>query len=671
EAVLKARQVDHSIRSLFPKGFKRGVNVVITVLSYDDAHDPADLAVTAASVALMISPAPFNGPSASVSVGIQKDGKLIINPKNGDRGDLEGHYIVGIKADRVLNIEGWSNEAKEDKLNEVIDLAAEKVKPLYKFQEEFAKKFGVKKYEYEEEYIDKEILEKVEKDFGKKIEEGLFSGLKRQDLFIEMSKTIVEENEGVISKENARNSVEYLARKYTRKSVLEHDKRLSGRGLDEIRKINAEAGVLPRVHGSALFTRGMTQAMSIVTLGSTRLSQTLESFEGEEEKGFMHHYNGPSYSTGEGGRFSYYPGRREIGHGHITESAIKAVLPSEEEFPYTIRVVSEILSQNGSSSMAAACGTSLALMDAGVPIKKAIGGIAVGLVTDDEDVMKYKILTDIEGAEDFYGDMDFKVVGTKDGITAIQLDNKLEGVPIKILKEALQQSKRGRDHVLEQMEKVLNAPRAELSQHAPKVDIVKVDPGKLGDLIGPGGKTIKGIIEQCEEFGEIDIDIQDSGDVYITSVIQEARDKAIEMIKEIFEEAEIGKTYDGVVDRVENYGAFVNVTKNITGLVHVSEMAEGFVKDAAGLVKFGDKVKVKVIGIDELGRVKLSMKGLNPEIEKKATEQSASGGQSNSGGDRPDSRGSRSSGNFRDSRGPRSSSRPTGGFNNRFQRRDR
>lgn len=624
EAVLKARQVDHSIRSLFPKGFKRAVSVVITVLSYDDVHDPADLAVTAASAALMMSPAPFEGPSAGVSVGIKKDGNLVVNPKNGDRVDLDGHYIVALKDDRVLNIEGWSNEADEDKMDELLDLAAESVKPLFEVQKNLQEKFGKKKVDFEELPIDPEILEKVEKNYGKEIDEGLFSGLKRETLFSEIAKKIVEENEGDISKDNARNSVEYLARKYMRKSVLEKEKRVSGRKLDEVRKIEVAAGVLPRVHGSALFTRGITQAMSIVTLGSTRLSQTLESFEGEEEKRFMHHYNGPSYSTGEAGRFSYYPGRREIGHGHITESAVKAILPAEEDFPYTIRVVSEILSQNGSSSMAAACGTSMALMDAGVPIKKAIGGIAVGLVTDDNDVTKYKLLTDIEGVEDFYGDMDFKIVGTKEGITAIQLDNKLQGVPLQIIKEAMRQSRQGREQVLSVMEEVIKEPRPELSKHAPKVDVVKVDPAKIGDLIGPGGKNIRAIIEECEQFGEIDIDIQESGDVYITSVSQESRDRAIELIKEIFEEAEIGKEYEGIVDRVESYGAFVDVTKNISGLVHVSEITDGFIKDVSGVLKVGDKVKVKVIGIDDMGRIKLSMKGLNPEIEKKAAESSKS-----------------------------------------------
>lgn len=620
EAVLKARQVDHSIRSLFPKGFKKAVSVVLTVLSYDEVHDPADLAVTAASAALMCSSIPFDGPSAAVSIGVKEDDTLEVNPKKGEHEKLKGHYIVALKDDRVLNIEGWSDEASEDTMDKVLDLAAEKVKPLFEFQEKFAKENGREKVEFEEKSVDPEVVEKIEKDYLKKIEEGLYAGITRQDLYAEIVTEIIENNEGEISKANARDAVEYIARKVMRKAVLEQEKRTSGRKLDEIRELIVEAGVLPRVHGSAIFSRGLTQAMSIVTLGSTRLSQSIESFEGEEEKKFMHHYNGPNYSLGEAGRFNYYAGRREIGHGTITENAFKAILPPEEEFPYTIRVVSEILTQNGSTSMAAACGTSLALMDAGVPIKEAVAGIAVGLVTEDDDINKYKLLLDIEGVEDFYGDMDFKVVGTKNGVTAIQLDNKLKGVPIPILKEAFRISKKGREFVLDAMDSVIGKSRDELSEHAPKVDIVKVDPGKIGDLIGPGGKTIRGIVEECEEYGELDIDIQEDGNVYVTSISKKARDKAIELISEIFEEAEIGKEYDGIIDRVESYGVFVDVTKNISGLVHISEITEGFIKDLSGILEKGDKARIKVIGIDELGRIKLSMKGLNPEIDKKISE---------------------------------------------------
>ncbi len=619
EAILKARQVDHSIRSLFPKGFKKPVSVAITVLSYDEIHDPADLAVNAASAALMLSSVPFDGPSAAVSIGIEKDtGNLLINPEINSEEELMGHYIISYKDDRVLNIEGWSNEISEEKLDEILDRGAKEVKVLFDVQKELAKKHGKEKLDYPKDVVEKELLNKIEKLYKKDIENALFEGLKRQEIFSQIVEKFIEkQKEDEYSKSDVSDAVEYIARKIMRAMILEKEKRASGRKLDEVRPLDIKVGVLPRVHGSALFTRGFTQALSIVTLGSTRLSQTLESFEGEEEKRFMHHYNGPNYSTGEAGRFSYYPGRREIGHGHITENAVKAILPSEEEFPYTIRVVSEILSQNGSTSMASACGTSLALMDAGVPIKKAIAGIAIGLVTDDENVNNYKLLTDIEGLEDFYGDMDFKVVGTRDGINAIQLDNKLKGVPIEILKDALRASKKAREFVLEKMNKVISSPRSEVSKYAPKVDKLHIQTDKIGELIGPGGKVIKNIIEETEKIGPIDIDIQDDGDVYITSVSSNARDKAIKMIKEIFEEAEIGKEYDGTVERLESYGAFVKITKNIDGLVHISEVTDGFLADITKILEVGDKVRVKVIGIDEMGRVKLTMKGLNPDVEEK------------------------------------------------------
>lgn len=615
EAVLKARQVDHSIRSLFPKGFKKPVSIVITVMSYDEIHDPANIAVTAASAALMISSVPFEGPSAGLSVGIKsEDSTLVVNPQNGDLEEIDAHFVMAFKENRLLNIEGWADEISEEKMDEILDLAEEKVKPLFQIQKELQEKYGKEKIKFEEGQVDEETLKLVEEKYGEKIKEALFDQEKRNELFDEIVKTIVEENEGVISKEAAKNAQEYLARKYMRKSVLKEEKRTSGRNLDEIRQLNIQVGVLPRVHGSAQFSRGLTQAMSIVTLGSTRLSQTLESYEGEETKRFMHHYNGPSYSYGDAGRFSYYPGRREIGHGHITENAFKTLLPSEEDFPYTIRVVSEILSQNGSTSMAAACATSLALMDAGVPMKSTVAGIAVGLVTDDEDLKKYKLLTDMEDVEDFYGDMDFKVVGTTKGITAIQMDNKLQGVPLEIIKSAFRVSKAARSKIVDAMNNVISAPRENLSEHAPKVETIKIDPAKIGDLIGPGGKNIRGIIEQAEEFGDIDIDIQETGNVYITSVSQEARDKAKELIDEIFEEAEIGKVYEGEVDRVEPYGAFVKVAKNITGLVHVSEITDSFIKDVNQVIKLGDKVKVKVIGVDEQGKVKMSMKGLDNDL---------------------------------------------------------
>ncbi len=611
EAVLKARQIDHSIRSLFPKGFMKPVSVVITVLSYDGEHDPDDMAVTAASMALMLSSAPFDGPSASVKVGIEGE-EMIVNPKS-DQDSLDAKFIVSVKEDRILNIEGFADELPEEKMDELLDLAVENCKPLLTVQEEFAKEAGKEKMEHEEVPAPEELIEKVKSEYSEKITEALFNKDIRKEQLSEIQNQVVEEGQGDISKVSAERAVEYVARKIMREGILKEDKRTSGRSLEEIRELSIDVGVLPRVHGSALFSRGLTQTLTIVTLGSTRLSQTLESFEGEEEKRFMHHYNGPSYSFGDAGRFSYYPGRREIGHGHITESAFERLLPSEDEFPYTIRVVSEIMSQNGSSSMAAATATSLALMDAGVPIKEPVAGIAVGLVTDDEDISKYKLLTDMEDVEDFYGDMDFKVVGTKHGITAIQLDNKLRGVPVEIMKEALRRARDGRLFILEATGKVISNPREHVSEYAPKVSVVNIKKDKIGELIGPGGKNIKKIIEEC---GDVDIDIQDDGTIYITAISQEDREKALKMIEDSVGEAEIGKVYEGIVGKVTNYGAFVDVTPAISGLVHVSEMSDSFIKDPSEVVKEGQEVKVKVIGIDDQGRIKLSMKQADNSLSK-------------------------------------------------------
>ena len=368
-----------------------------------------------------------------------------------------------------------------------------------------------------------------------------------------------------------------------------------------------EVGVLPRVHGSALFRRGKTQCLSVVTLGSTRLAQNLESYEGAEEKPFMLHYNGPGYSMGQAGRFSYYPGRREIGHGHIGENALKCSVPNTDEFPYTIRVVSEILAQQGSSSMASTCGATLALMDAGVPIKDMVAGISVGLVTEEGNLDSFKLLTDIEDVEDFYGDMDFKVTGTDTGVTSIQLDNKLMGVPVEILKAAMQASKRARLAILDEMKSVISEPRASLSKYAPRVKVIKINPSRIGELIGPGGKNIKSIMEQANN--EVEIDIKDDGTVNLTSVSADKMQIALDLIDGAMFEPEIGKVYKGYVEKIAEYGAFVALSPSVTGLLHVSEMSDKFVKNPADIVKEGQEIDVKVIRMEN-GKVSLSMKGL-------------------------------------------------------------
>lgn len=616
-AVLKARQVDHSIRSLFPKGFKKPVSVVITVMSYDDEHDPEDLSVLAASAALMISSVPFDGPSASMKIAYDNNGQIIINPGHSIEETIDSQFIIAVKEDRILNIEGFGNELPEDKMDALIDHAIEAMKPLLEVQKEYAKIAGKEKLEYAETPAPQELIDEVAAKYTDLITEALYKKENRREILDNLKSEIVKEKGEEISKIDAEVAVEYIARKIMRGNILTSEQRTSGRRMDEIRELQIDIGVLPRVHGSALFSRGITQTMTIVTLGSTSLSQSLESFEGEDVKRFMHHYNGPTYSFGDAGRFSYYPGRREIGHGHITENAFEKLLPSEEEFPYTIRVVSEILAQNGSSSMAAATATSLSLMDAGVPIKAPVAGIAIGLVTDDENVMNYKLFTDMEDVEDFYGDMDFKVTGTANGITAIQMDNKLKGVPVEIIKEAFRRAKVGREHILEQTNAVISAPRESVGKYAPKVDKVTIKKDKIGDLIGPAGKNIKKILEQTEN--KVEVDIKEDGTVYITGVDQELIQKTKDLIEGAVGEVKIGAIYDATVDKIMNFGAFVEINGSTSGLVHVSEMDDSFVQDPNKIVKMGQKVKVKVIGVDDQGRIKLSMK--KSRLEAKQEEQ--------------------------------------------------
>jgi polyribonucleotide nucleotidyltransferase len=604
-AVLKARQIDHSIRSLFPKSFKKEVAVIITVLAYDTEHDPEFLAVNAASAALMISSAPFNGPSTSVRVGI-KNGEFILNPSEIASEELDAEYMVSVREDRVLNIEGWGDQISEELMGRMLDFAVEKSQPALQAQKELAAQVGKTKIEVAEHAVTDELLQYVKDNFSNRISEALYDKELREEI-MKSVKTDIITAKPEISKSDVDTAVEYMARKIMREGVLSSEKRTSGRRLDEIRDLEIEVSVLPRVHGSALFRRGKTQALSVVTLGSTRLAQTLESYEGEDVKPFMHHYNAPGYSMGQAGRFSYYPGRREIGHGHIAENALKKIVPNTEDFPYTIRVVSEILAQQGSSSMAGTCGTSLALMDAGVPIKAQVGGISVGLVTADNDLNTYKLLTDMEDVEDFYGDMDFKVTGTTQGVTAIQLDNKLMGVPVGILKAAMAQSRIARIAIIEEMNSVISAPRESLSKYAPRVQVVRINPTRIGELIGPGGKNIKGIMEKTENL--VEIDIKDDGTVNLTSVSAEKMAMAIDLINGMMFEPEVGKIYKGVVEKIAEYGAFVALSPSVTGLLHVSEMSDKFVKDPREIVKEGQEIEVKVVKTEN-GKVSLSLKNL-------------------------------------------------------------
>ncbi|MDD3647460.1 MAG: polyribonucleotide nucleotidyltransferase [Candidatus Dojkabacteria bacterium] len=613
EAVLNARMIDRSFRPLFPDNFRKEVQVVVTVLSYDEKNDPAILGINAASAALCISGVPFDGPVAGVRVGLI-DGEFVLNPGADELDTSDLNLVISGYDDRIIMIDSDSREVPDSKIEEALDFGSKYFETSMKFQKELIDELGPGVMEVAVPEINTELKNMINEKYEQKINSiiydlrGNIPGEERSVEFAKIVDEIMQDEEAGYSKAEVSELLEKIVKTRVRKGILEEQKRPSGRKLDEVREITGKVGLLPRTHGSALFSRGITQSLSIVTIGSTRLEQIVESFEGEETKRYMHHYNGQSFSLGEAGRYNYYPGRREVGHGALAEKALRSVIPSEEEFPYTIRVVSEILSQQGSSSMAATCGSTMALMDAGVPIKNPIAGIAIGLVTS-EDLSRYVLVTDMQDFEDFYGDMDFKVTGSREGVTAIQMDNKLKGVPINILKEALAKAKAAREFVLEAMLGIINSPRKELSQYAPKITTIKISVDKIGDLIGPGGKVIKEITEKTGA----EIDIRPDGQVHVATVSTEAKEEAMNMISAIVEEAEVGKIYKGKVARIESYGVFVDVSPAISGLVHVSEMADKFVSDPNSIVKIGQTVKVKVIGIDDQDRVNFSMKRVQDE----------------------------------------------------------
>lgn len=626
EATIKAREVDHSIRSLFPKSFKKPVMLILTVLAYDGINDPQSLTVLGSSLALMQAGVPFAGPCSSVVVGIDQSDNFVINPKAEDREDFKAEFMVSGVDDKILCFEGWGKEISEEKMSELLDSVNLEIKSINNQQREvmsdIPKAIDIDFSTYDNKPAPAELIDMIYAQFKTEITEALYKDEKsdRNEAMAVVKEAVVKAIRGEdgnghpeFTSTDISNALEYVARKILRAGVLNEGKRVSGRALDEIRPLEGEIDVLPTVHGSAIFSRGLTQSLSIVTLAPKSFAQQLEEMEGEEEKSFMHHYNFPPFSTGEAGRYKYFPGRREIGHGAIGENALKNMVPSQEEFPYTIRVVSEIMTSNGSTSMAATTASSMALMAAGVPMKEQVAGIGVGLVTDDENVNNYKLLLDIEGIEDFYGDMDFKVCGTKNGITAIQYENKLQGVPISIIKEAFQLAKKGRLQVLGVQNNIISESRKELPANAPKVEVMTIKQDEISILIGPGGKNIKELVERSKQFAKVpaDISIEQDGTIFISAVNTEQMQFVTSTISQMFESAEVGKTYEGVVDKVMNFGAFVDVTKNISGLLHISEMNNPENKrDAQEVIKPGTKVKVKVIKIDPTGRISFSQKGI-------------------------------------------------------------
>ncbi len=612
EAILSGRLVDRTIRPRFDHGIRNEIQVVATVLSFDGVNDPDMPALFGASVALMISDIPFDGPVAGVRVG-RVDGKLIFNPSYAERsaGDLD--IVVAGTERRINMIEAGAKIIAEDEVADAIEAGFNEYKKLTEFQKQIASDFKPVKRQLVLAERDGSFAKTVSDFVAPKLEKAIYTKDKKE--FVEGIHNVQEELTNFVRdqfgelKDLEKKIKEALAvfeeeiDRIVHKNILASEKRPDGRKIDELRLLSAGPAILPHNHGSALFNRGTTQALSILTLAAPGLEQWIETMEIElTKKRFMHHYVFPPFSVGEVGRMGS-TGRREIGHGALAERALVPLIPSKEDFPYTIRVVSEILSSNGSSSMASVCGASLALMDGGVPIKSAAAGIAMGLMFD-ENGEKYKILTDIQGPEDHHGDMDLKVAGTKDGVTAMQMDVKVEGITGEIVRATLHQAKKARLEILEVMNKSLATPRAELSSYAPRVATLQINPDKIGALIGPGGKMINEIIDQTGA----DIDIEDSGLVFVTATTPESMEKTMSLIKSVTYEPKAGDEFDGKVVKLMDFGAFVEIMPGKDGLVHVSEISDQRVGRPSDVLKVGQTVHVKVKNIDDYGRINLTMK---------------------------------------------------------------
>ncbi|MCF7919391.1 MAG: polyribonucleotide nucleotidyltransferase [Candidatus Cloacimonetes bacterium] len=614
-ATLSARLIDRAIRPLFPDGFRNSVHVVITVLSYDQVNDPAVIGILGASMALSISEIPFNGPIAGVKMGMI-DGKFIINPTAEELETSRLNLDVAGTETSIVMIEAGALELSEEDMTNAIYTGHETIKELIVMQKELTALAGKEKIEVVLDIIPEPIISKVEADFGEKISaaSNIKGKLERQETFEaikeEMLKKYEEDDDVETYITNERyyqNAYEALIKKFVRYTILHNHHRVDGRGLDDIRPITCEIDILKQTHGSALFTRGETQSLGILTLGTERDMQIIDSMDEEYKKHYFLHYNFPPFSVGEAG-FMRGPGRRELGHGALAERALEAMIPSKEEFPYTIRMVSEILESNGSSSMASVCSGTLALMAGGVPIKKPVAGIANGLIMEGED---FVVLTDIMGLEDHLGDMDFKVTGTYEGITAIQMDIKIEGITKEIMGIALQKAKVARAYILDQIVALIPEPRAELSTFAPRIETMKINPDKIGAVIGSGGKTIKMITE----LTGVDINIDDDGQINIASPDVNSINKAREMILSIVEEPRMGVIYDAKVFRTESFGALVKFMNGMKeGLVHISKLHTARINQTEDVVKVGDEVKVKLLDIDN-GKYRLSMVGIpgNPQ----------------------------------------------------------
>nr|MQY80732.1 polyribonucleotide nucleotidyltransferase [Dehalococcoidia bacterium] len=602
-AILACRLVDRPVRPLLPKAWRRDIQIVATVLSVDHENDPDVLAVIGASAALCISEIPFDGPLSAVHVGYI-NGELVLNPKLSDLENGQLDMVVASTGKAIVMLEAGAREVSEEILPRAIQFGFEANQDIIRLQEQVQQACGKPKEAAPVSEVNPEAASAVASTIGDGLPQILAEADKsiREEKLSELKRKLVDSLGETYTANDILAVLETMAKAEIRKSTLV-GKRLNGRALDEVRTISAEVGLLPRTHGSALFSRGQTQVMTIVTLGSTRQEQKLDGLGTLETKRFIHHYNFPPFSSGEAKRLGS-PGRREIGHGALAERALVPVLPDGEDFPYTIRLVSEILSSSGSTSMASVCAGSLSLMDAGIPIKTAVSGVAMGLITGDNG--EYQVLTDIEGLEDAYGDMDFKIAGTRDGVTAVQMDIKLKGVSLEILEKIIAQSHEARMFILDRMNETISTSRTEVSPYAPRVYKMTIDPDKIGSVIGTGGKTIRSITEETKTT----IDIDNEGIVLIGATSEEAARKAISIIEGLTKEVEIGTTYTGKVTRIFDFVAMVEILPGKEGLVHISELEDHRVDKVEDVVKAGDEVTVKVINIDNMGRVNLSRRAV-------------------------------------------------------------
>ena len=649
--VLTSRLIDRPLRPLFPEGWGRETQVIAFLLSADPENDSDVLALTGASAALSISSIPFSKPIAAVRVGFVED-EIVINPTFSERKLSDLDLIVAGSSDAIMMVEAGAKEVTEDTMLKALEEGHAAIRQIVAEIEKMASAIGKQKTEVVGKSIDPTIKSELESQVliplaeAMRVKDKIDSYAQVDNIYSSLVESISEddaERKSVVSP-----VFKELKEKILRDEVLERGQRLDGRRFDEVRDIWSEVSVLPRVHGSALFTRGETQALVTATLGTADDQQKIESVDGESYKRFMLHYNFPPFSVGEV-KFLRGPGRREIGHGNLAERSLAPMVPTEEAFPYTVRVVSDILESNGSSSMATVCGGTLAMMDAGVPLVRPVAGIAMGLILDEENG-RHAVLSDIAGAEDHYGDMDFKVAGTSDGITALQMDIKVSGITTEIMQEALAQARKGRLHILETMGATIASPRESISTHAPRIITIQIPVGKIRDVIGPGGKTIRGIVAQTG----VKVDVEDDGRVNVASTDETSAQKAISIIEELTASPEVDKTYLGKVQRITDFGAFVEILPGIDGLLHVSEIAHYRVNDVRKELNEGDQVMVKVINVDPSGKVRLSRKALLPGGEDSGNENKGAEGDDSKSNDRPSGR----SGPGNRSRPPRSRKTP-------------